>query len=312
MIESEVRKGNVHQRNINQVKSNKIEEKQKNTQHKNRNTYFFFTFRYLRQNILMFIAYLLECAYNNLSFMIILNKIISPPKINSKLKVAIIPDGNRRYYKRTYGDDIEDEESSNEEFEKHPDFDLNNTISTTPQIKISEKAGGKWHGGQTLEKIIKYFRSGDEITVYCYSKQNFLQRNRSELRVLMKLLDKTDISKLGGKIRFIGEINLLKEKYQKIIRKIENHQNINTEFDCKNLNLCIIYSGMDELNGKYKSFIETPDILIRTGYQRRLSDYLLKQSGNGMNINFVSCLWPEMTEWHAFFIVMKYYIEKMI
>lgn len=284
-----------------------------------------------RRNILLFCAYLLEKIINSHLIIKILGKIATPPKTEAKLKVAIIPDGNRRYHKKLYQVSLNDTCSSDDEvfFSEEPshlnetnhisieeDFteetQLKNRSYFIPEVEEKNKIGGKWHGIQTLANLFIYLRYCDEVTVYCYSLQNFKNRNEKELKILMKLLSKIDVRKLKGQIRIIGATNLLREKYQNILKRIEHHSNSNPDFDQKKANFLLIYSGLDELNGKYGEYISQPDILIRTGYQKRLSDFLLKQCANGVNITFIDCFWPELTEWHIFLVIIKYFIEKQL
>ncbi|KRH92384.1 di-trans,poly-cis-decaprenylcistransferase [Pseudoloma neurophilia] len=272
----------------------------------------------IKRNILIFTVCLLEKIINCKSLIKILKKIRNPPIMYVNLKIAIIPDGNRRFYKREYGKDFDmSVESNNLNSKKNKllnesetkDVNLNEIF---PDFKKQDKADGKWHGSQTLLKIIKYLEKCDEITIYTYSLQNFQKRNEQELNYVFKLLESVNVSKLQGKIRFIGRTWLLSEKQQDILKKIENHSNNNSKYETKTANLLLCYSGLDELAGKYNTKISKPDILIRTGYQKRMSDFLIKHAANGVNINFVDCFWPELTEWHVFFIILKFMIEKHI
>ena len=56
---------------------------------------------------------------------------------------------------------------------------------------------------------------------------------------------------------------------------------------------------------KYLYTDNIPDILIRTSGETRLSDFLLWQTSFS-TISFLSVLWPEISSWHLFFVVLQY------
>ncbi|KAJ6088019.1 hypothetical protein N7499_004201 [Penicillium canescens] len=48
----------------------------------------------------------------------------------------------------------------------------------------------------------------------------------------------------------------------------------------------------------------SPDIIIRTSGETRLSDYMLWQCCENAQLNFINCFWPEIRVWHLARIVM--------
>jgi ditrans,polycis-polyprenyl diphosphate synthase len=48
----------------------------------------------------------------------------------------------------------------------------------------------------------------------------------------------------------------------------------------------------------------SPDIIIRTSGETRLSDYMLWQVCENAQLNFIKCFWPEIRAWHLARIVL--------
>lgn len=151
------------------------------------------------------------------------------------------------------------------------------------------------------------------VTVYAFSTENW-KRPKREVDAIMNLLD----DYLGRdcpqslSIRIIGDISVLEPRLQDKIRKIQN----DTAGRKNILNIAINYGSRAEIvhacnqlmaEGKtsvteqdiisklYTSDCPDPDLIIRTGGDIRISNFLLWQSAYS-ELYFTDTLWPDMTE----------------
>jgi len=159
------------------------------------------------------------------------------------------------------------------------------------------------------------------LTVYAFSTENW-KRTPEEVNFLMELLAKTltneldEMHKESIKIRFIGDISALSNKLQKILFNAEQKTEANTGV---NLQIAFNYGARNEIinavkhiadkfaNGEiapndinekliednlYTAGIPAPDLLIRTGGEYRISNYLLWQIAYSEILIFDE-FWPE-------------------
>ncbi len=152
------------------------------------------------------------------------------------------------------------------------------------------------------------------LTLYTFSSENW-KRPKNEIVFLFKLLEnflQKKISKIiekDIKLKFIGELNKLPTKLQKLIKLSEKktfnkktlHVNIalnygskieliNTIKKIKQKKIKINEKNID--NNLYTKHLPNPDILIRTGDTHRLSNFLLWQLSY-TEIFFEKKLWPD-------------------
>ena len=170
-------------------------------------------------------------------------------------------------------------------------------------------------GAEAFRRTANYCRTlGVEyLTVYAFSTENW-KRPKREVDAIMNLLDDyldrdcpPSIS-----IRIIGDISVLEPRLQDKIRKIQDatagRKNI--------LNIAINYGSRAEIvhacnqlisEGKtsvtekdiisklYTCDCPDPDLIIRTGGDIRISNFLLWQAAYS-ELYFTDTLWPDMTE----------------
>ena len=171
-------------------------------------------------------------------------------------------------------------------------------------------------GLNTIEEIIEETinQKINHLTLYTFSTENW-KRPKKEIEFLFNLLENFLIKKLKIlmknriKIRVIGNKKKFTKKLQKLL-------NISEKKTCKNdklqINLALNYGSKEEilntikkikinkqsLNEKnfeknlYTVGIPDPDLLIRTGNTRRLSNFLLWQLAY-TEIFFEKKLWPD-------------------
>lgn len=205
--------------------------------------------------------------------------------------IAIIMDGNRRWAK---------------------------------QRNIETKLGHK-EGAENLKRIAKHANQKGikYLTVYAFSTENW-KRTKEEIGALMILLQKyvedflTDDNLDNIRVNVIGDISKLEQGLQKSIQKIVEKSKENTGLT---LNIAFNYGGRAEIvkamqkigsqikneeiqiedineelveKSLYTQGMPEPDLLIRTGGQQRISNFLLWQLAYTEFV-FVSKYWPDFS-----------------
>ncbi len=184
---------------------------------------------------------------------------------------------------------------------------------------------GHREGVKSLKRIVRY--SGDIgvkiLTVYAFSTENW-SRPAGEVQYLMGLMERTFSAELdelidnGVKIRIIGDISSVSVKQQKIWRAAEERTKDNNRL---HLNVAFNYGGRmeitaairtiaaDVLAGRlnadqiteevvsrylYTGDLVDPDLIIRTGGELRMSNFLLWQAAYS-EWYFTETLWPDFS-----------------
>jgi tritrans,polycis-undecaprenyl-diphosphate synthase [geranylgeranyl-diphosphate specific] len=207
--------------------------------------------------------------------------------------IAIILDGNRRWAKRN----------------------------------LIMKIDGHFRGADAVEKLLDWCEELNIkiITLYVLSAEN-LNRKDDELDQLYdlinerlhKLFNDPRIHKNRMKVKAIGSIELLPDFLREILNKLEE---VTKDYDNHYLNIAIAYGGQNELvdaikkigskikdgtldvNQIDKEVIESslytshlpqssPDMILRTSGEKRLSGFLLWQSAYS-ELVFMDVYWPE-------------------
>ena len=185
------------------------------------------------------------------------------------------------------------------------------------RYKNSRNAGHK-AGLSTVEKIIKETISQKIkfLTLYAFSTENW-KRPKKEINYLFDLLENflnnriDELHKQNIKLKIIG-IKNFSINLNKLLSKAEKITSKNTKLQ---INLALNYGSKFELINAFKSLkknnekineknltkylqtknIPDPDLLIRTGNTKRLSNFLLWQLAYA-EIFFEKKLWPEFNE----------------
>ena len=171
-------------------------------------------------------------------------------------------------------------------------------------------------GLKALERIVDYSikKKISYLTLFTFSSENW-KRPIKEVNFLFKLLEnyfKKNLLKVirnGIKVKVIGNNSKLSINLRKIIKLAENKTRENKKISVQ---LALNYGSKQEIinsmkivNKKkqkitiknfeknlYTSGFPDPDILIRTGAQSRLSNFLLWQIAYA-EIFFVKKMWPD-------------------
>ncbi|OGH99498.1 MAG: di-trans,poly-cis-decaprenylcistransferase [Candidatus Melainabacteria bacterium GWA2_34_9] len=172
------------------------------------------------------------------------------------------------------------------------------------------------------------------LTVYAFSTENW-GRKKEEVQFLMLLLQETiknetnELNEKGVRIRIIGDLNPLSDELKETFAKAED---ITRDNDTLNLQVAINYGARKEItnavknivsavqtgnlnleninedvisNYLYTSKIPDPDLLIRTGGEQRISNYLLWQIAY-TEIYVTEIFWPEFGEEELSKAVMEF------
>ena len=206
--------------------------------------------------------------------------------------IAIIMDGNRRWAK---------------------------------ERNIETRLGHK-EGAETLKKIAKYANKiGIQyLTVYAFSTENW-KRTKEEVGALMGLLQMyvsdflNDKELENIKINILGDVSKLEHGLQKSIQKAIDRTK---DYTGMTLNVAFNYGGRDEItkaiqkiamkvqnneiaiqdideqyvsDSLYTQGQLEPDLLIRTGGEQRVSNFLLWQLAY-TEFLFIDKYWPDFSE----------------
>ena len=190
---------------------------------------------------------------------------------------------------------------------------------------------GHLKGIKTVETVIKssLIKKIPYLTLYTFSTENW-KRPETEINFLFDLIRKSlkkkinKIIKQGIRVNIIGKKKELPQDIKKIIKLIEKKTIKNKKIT---LNLALNYGSKEEIinafsnlvskkKGKininnfeqelYTRNIPDPEILIRTGGAKRLSNFLLWQLAY-TEIFFIDKLWPDFNENDFNKIINKFY-----
>ena len=197
--------------------------------------------------------------------------------------------------------------------------------------KRNSRNFGHLKGIDTVEKVIKCSvrQNIKYLTLYTFSTENW-KRPENEINFLFNLIRRSlkknlkKIVRQGIKINIIGRKKGLPTDIIKIIKIIEKKTYNNTRII---LNIALNYGSKEEIinacrkislkkkseitpdtfkKNLYTKDIPDPDLMIRTGGNKRLSNFLLWQLAYA-EIFFVSKLWPEFNENDYNKVIKKYY-----
>ena len=218
--------------------------------------------------------------------------------------------------------------------------------NTLKHIAIIMDGNGRWatkrglpreighqHGAATLRKIVDYCgKIGlGALTVYAFSTENW-KRPEKEVKSIMSLMKQyvdeceKNLNKYKAHFRFIGDLSVFDDNLRKRISDIEERtQNHSFVF-----NIAFNYGGRSELvraftrlresekkeitekdieNELYTSICGDPDLIIRTGGDMRISNFLLWQAAYA-ELYFTDVLWPDFDERELDKAIENFYSRK--
>ena len=177
---------------------------------------------------------------------------------------------------------------------------------------------GHQQGLKTIEKIVNYSikKKISYLTLFTFSSENW-KRPKNEINFLFKLLEnyfKKNLHRVisnGIKVKIIGKKSSLAKNLRNIIKLAEKKTKQNNKISVQ---LALNYGSQNEIINSLKNIIKKkqkitsknfeqnlytagfpdPDILIRTGGKKRLSNFLLWQLAYS-ELYFVDRLWPDFS-----------------
>ena len=185
--------------------------------------------------------------------------------------------------------------------------------------KYNDRNKGHYYGLKNINNVIKNCIKLKirYLTLYTFSTENW-NRPKKEINYLFflfKYFYKKNFNKINKnniRIKFIGDLKNIPKDLKLIIKKIENKTK-------KNNSITVVfafnYGGKSELvhafknifkgkknkiseeliaNNLYTKNLPDPDILIRTGGERRLSNFLLWQLSYA-ELFFIDKKWPDFS-----------------
>ncbi|WP_313035214.1 polyprenyl diphosphate synthase [Acinetobacter sp.] len=201
-------------------------------------------------------------------------------------------------------------------------MDGNNRFAKKKQM---QKGAGHREGKNVLDPIVEHCKKNQiqALTVFAFSSENW-NRPQFEVDLLMALLEETiheqlpRMEKFNIALRFIGDRSRLSDRLRELMLQAEQRT---ANFNSMTLTIAISYGGMwdmaqaakqiaadvlakkvaledidAELFGHHVCMADLPavDLLIRTGGDYRLSNFLLWQAAYA-ELYFTPTLWPEFT-----------------
>lgn len=190
------------------------------------------------------------------------------------------------------------------------------------------RTAGHAKGAEALREILKTCQAEKVkwLTVYAFSAENWKRPEQevNELMGLLKLYIAKEIDtlhKMGTRVHFIGDKIKLSKDVRDLVEQAEVKTAENKQFF---LNVALSYGSQQEIanackilieqvkNGQlsadaineaaveralYTSGMPAPDLLIRTGGEQRLSNFLLWQLAY-TELFFTDTLWPDFNAEH--------------
>jgi len=193
--------------------------------------------------------------------------------------------------------------------------------------KKGSRLKGHAHGAKKIEELLQWCKELrlKEVTLYSFSLDNF-KRPRKEVELLLSLFrknlqrlkkDKEFKDNTEIKIMFMGRLHLFPADVQNDMKEIMEKTKQNKKLT---VNFAMAYSGKAEIVDAFNAIMKKigsgkiqkdaltsetinahlylsscPDLLIRPGGEKRLSDFLIWQSAYA-ELFFTDTLWPEFTK----------------
>ena len=183
--------------------------------------------------------------------------------------------------------------------------------------RLLPRTKGHERGAANIEKVLSYIRDAGikYVTLYAFSTENW-KRPKAEvdalMNIAMKYADKEYLGRIQKEkdltVRFVGNIAGLPEKLQEKCREVESMPK-NTTYVC---NIALNYGGRDEIvyaanelvkkglpiteenisRSLYTKETPDPDMIIRTGGEFRISNFLIWQGAYSEYV-VTDTLWPD-------------------
>lgn len=186
-------------------------------------------------------------------------------------------------------------------------------------------SAGEGHkaGADNLTRIVEACakRGVEVLTVYALSTENLKKRPAKEVAGILGLLlsyiksERKKLQENGVRVSFLGQLKGLPKQVQDACADVMSDLKENNRIKC---NIMLNYGGRDEIihalqeivdsgaatkeineqlisSHLYTKGVDDPDMIIRTGGQLRLSNFLIWQMSYS-ELFFTDTLWPDFSE----------------
>ena len=196
--------------------------------------------------------------------------------------------------------------------------------------RLMPREYGHSAGAKKFREIIRHCseRGIDCVTVYAFSTENW-KRPKKEVDTIMKLFQdyikeaERDFEKNDVRVLFIGNRDVFDDSMKREMAEVERLTASRSKILCGAIN----YGGRGEIvdavnslirRGKrtlseqditdtiYSGVVPPPDLIVRTGGEMRLSNFLLWQSAYA-ELFFTDTLWPDFTTGEVDDIIDRFY-----
>lgn len=196
--------------------------------------------------------------------------------------------------------------------------------------RLMPREYGHSAGAKKFREIIRHCseRVIDCVTVYAFSTENW-KRPKKEVDTIMKLFQdyikeaERDFEKNDVRVLFIGNRDVFDDSMKREMAEVERLTASRSKILCVAIN----YGGRGEIvdavnslirRGKrtlseqditdtiYSGVVPPPDLIVRTGGEMRLSNFLLWQSAYA-ELFFTDTLWPDFTTGEVDDIIDRFY-----
>ena len=194
------------------------------------------------------------------------------------------------------------------------------------QLRGRERYYGHMQGVEPVRAAVRAAirRGVHYLTLYAFSTENW-KRPKDEVDGIMHLLEQylheciDTMEKDGNRLRFLGDLSVLTPELRELI---DETNEISSRIEGFQANVCLNYGGRDEILHAARAFardcaageqdadalteegfsrylysdgLPDPDLLIRPGGEKRISNYLLWQCAYS-EFYFCDTIWPDFTE----------------
>ena len=218
-------------------------------------------------------------------------------------------------------DNIEKNGAAGEKLPRHIAIIMDGNGRWAKRQGLPRKAGHAV-GAETFRRIATYCKNlgMEHLTVYAFSTENW-KRSAEEIGAIMGLLEKylhESIEKMEKdriRLKILGDTSALSPTIRGLIDKTDA---IAKRLPgCFQANVCLNYGGRDEIVRAVNRFVSEhpdepvteeslaqhldtagipdPDLIIRTGGEYRISNFLMWESAYS-ELLFTDVLWPDFTE----------------
>ena len=188
-------------------------------------------------------------------------------------------------------------------------------------------------GVKSLMRVSEHCRKRgiEAVTVYAFSTENW-KRPEKEVNAILRLLEQyldqsiRDREKNAVHITFLGDVSAFSESFREKMRLAEE----STRMYAPTVNIALNYGGRAEIvhayrklltegksdiseddvsNALYTAHLPSVDLIVRTGGDLRLSNFLLWQAAYA-ELYFTDTLWPDLNEKDVDLAIDSFYSRK--